>query len=705
MLKRVSIYLNMILLLLLIIQKVDARTFRFEMSDTENFSSPVFNFFSETMTVIPEKMKNAIGKTIYLSFENIDSKFKSSLPYQCPQNLTRASDDFEGAGLSYLKRSKALGSLDTIVLDESILNYLEKADISYPCGHGSVHRLAKALVIRELAYLFDQVNLKEGIEKDYISYCQMQNTIDHSNHHSFHRSCSDYLHSKRSVSESPYFLNLSGRNLKGLEVPGYHTNFNDSRSLNPHEFISAEDAFAHQMEFYLLDENYPCRRPSMTLYFDNIFGHQKFRHKKCSLNTVVHTSFDPLNAARGLRPVDLNPKNVYQIHYLFAGKGPQMMSKWGHTLIRVVMCPPNQAHGEHCLTDTTDDVVISFLALAGLSINNIDGLSGKYKSYLFMEDVTKIVKEYGQREFRDTVSLPIAMDAAQMERFIYHALEVYWSYEGRYFFLTNNCASEAMKLFRAAFWNHFEMQTYSSVSPLHVYRDLNRYGKFVPEKRLIDDKIITQNKDRAVALTYFFPGYSENLEMAFKVLVDDLSSFSQYQDFGDYARSTTAKERYQSYIDEALFSSDLTRRERITRVAAVQMIEDHIAHVRQLELAQELKKDLYTSKGRLKNQSHPFIKKLLNMQNSSDQTSPISLASKGYGIPLNTDIKALPKNVQESISIRPEEIIEFGMCYYKDLVIEMRDGEINKKWAAHQTGKLQSRPFVVDKKEEIFQCR
>lgn len=57
-----------------------------------------------------------------------------------------------------------------------------------------------------------------------------------------------------------------------------------------------------------------------------------------------------------------------------------------------------------------------------------------------MKPLSDVIIEYAEREFRDLDSVPLRTTEAEKRQFIYRALEIYWGYKGRYFFLTNNCA-------------------------------------------------------------------------------------------------------------------------------------------------------------------------------------------------------------------------------------------------------------------------
>src|SRR5262249_50277007 len=152
-------------------------------------------------------------------------------------------------------------------------------------------------------------------------------------------------------------------------------------------------------------------------------------------------------------PVDLDSERIYQIHYLFAAKGDDLSSRWGHAMFRLVRCAPaRQQVDARCLEDVQDHIVLSFVAnlQTDLSISAWKGLSGKYISQLTIKPMVEAINEYTELSFRDLQSLPLRLTEDEKRQFVHHALELYWSYGGRYYFLTNNCANESLRLIQSA---------------------------------------------------------------------------------------------------------------------------------------------------------------------------------------------------------------------------------------------------------------
>lgn len=147
--------------------------------------------------------------------------------------------------------------------------------------------------------------------------------------------------------------------------------------------------------------------------------------------------------------IDLDVRRVVQIQYLFSGPGEQLASRFGHTLMRIIVC-----NTMPCDPMNRDAINVGFAAETDSgSFSMVGGVSGKYPAQLnFIDDFeTRTVNL--QRDFRNLTSAPLILDAQQRSLLFYLLVERYWTYSGHYKFLTNNCASEVLKLLRVVYSN------------------------------------------------------------------------------------------------------------------------------------------------------------------------------------------------------------------------------------------------------------
>lgn len=283
-----------------------------------------------------------------------------------------------------------------------------------------------------------------------------------------------------------------------------------------------KNAFGLYLSLYLKDENFSCRHPSLNDYFNQKFNRMKKRECQAT-NTVVLTSSTPSLSEDLIKEIDFS--RVYQIHYLFAGKGRAAMSRWGHAMFRIVMCRPGREVGPDCLKDISHHLVFGFRAnVDELEISYLKGLRGKYESRIFIQPLYEVIEEYTDGEFRDVTSLPLKFSKEQMAQFLNRSLEYYWTYKGKYYFLTNNCATEAIRLLKSAYLFDSTIQKESVITPSGLY-DL------LVEKGLVEDEVL-EDEANAIYKGYLFKGVDKSLAEALglfmtttKKLDEDLKHF------------------------------------------------------------------------------------------------------------------------------------------------------------------------------------
>ncbi len=123
------------------------------------------------------------------------------------------------------------------------------------------------------------------------------------------------------------------------------------------------------------------------------------------------------------------------------------MSRWGHSMLRLVVCAPDRARGPDCRLDLQYHLVLSFRAFVGdVQISSWRGLTGSYPSRLFVLPLEQVIEEYTRVELRGLQSIPLQLDAAEIAALLERTARLHWSYDGRYYFLSNNCAVETFKL-------------------------------------------------------------------------------------------------------------------------------------------------------------------------------------------------------------------------------------------------------------------
>ena len=246
------------------------------------------------------------------------------------------------------------------------------------------------------------------------------------------------------LSADPRLLDLAGWQLAALR-PGRRAR-NDMRDRSPddYELHSPREYVAVNLEHYLLDPDYACRRPQLAAYFDAHFGRQSPGPAAGCAPGLAFVR-DAIGHEQAWR--ELDPRRIHRVDYLLAEGNERPMSRWGHSTLRLVVCAPGREPGPDCRLDLEHHLVLSFRAFVGdVQISSWRGLTGSYPSRLFVLPLGQVVDEYTRVELRGLRSVPLALSPGEIEALVTRAAQLHWNYDGRYLFVANNCAVETFKL-------------------------------------------------------------------------------------------------------------------------------------------------------------------------------------------------------------------------------------------------------------------
>lgn len=235
-------------------------------------------------------------------------------------------------------------------------------------------------------------------------------------------------------------------------------------SRNPREFVAVN------LEHYLRDPDYACRRPDLAAYFAGRVGDVAHRAGCDAALPLLQAS------EAGADVAGLDPARVYAIDYLFAEANDAPMSRWGHAMLRLVVCAPGRAPGPDCRLDLSEHRVLSFRAFVGdVQISNWRGLTGSYPSRLFVLPLSQVVDDYTKVQLRGLRSLPLRLSREEIAALVTRAAGVQWGYDGEYWFLGNNCAVETWRLLQDGVPRLASLPL-QSVAPNALMRRLVRTG-------------------------------------------------------------------------------------------------------------------------------------------------------------------------------------------------------------------------------------
>ncbi|UOF02390.1 lipoprotein N-acyltransferase Lnb domain-containing protein [Bdellovibrio reynosensis] len=496
------------------------------------------------------------------------------------------------------------------------------------CPHTTASELAKKALLFQVASLYDQSPGHWQNKADQAALAQCESEHQQDRKAPLSPRCQYYLENRFRVSGSANYRNLS--DYKGQRL--HSKNKLDLRLLNEHETDSASEHFAIHFSEFLLNPDFECRKPAFHSYFVALTGRRPFPAGSCQGVSHIFTS-------TGAWKIDIAPEKVYQVHFLYASKGEEMMSRWGHSMLRLVVCAPfRTVVGPECLTDVAFHLVLSYRAnIDDVIINYWDGLTGKYPSQLMAFSMPEVIDEYTRGQWRDLISLPLRISEAQKNLLVQSALEHYWSYAGDYKFLTNNCASETDQLVRAALTKNHSYQDSFAASPKGMYKNLIRYG--VVDSQLVIDPKEAQRKG------YFFPSQKESLDRAFSKMNDHFSNYASLAEFAEYS---SALERRSVYAELESFEE----------IGRAYLIEKYVA------LVQQRKQQKLISTSLQNNQDHSLSEVIDKLVEASQDRLPWRLAHGGYGVPLQTEVLT-----DEAVGLKVQEGRKWG-GQYQDLLLK-----------------------------------
>lgn len=498
--------------------------------------------------------------------------------------------------------------------------------------HGTVRQELLATVIHEIAHLYDRARLWPADQALEQARCRQQaaglGLVG------LRDSCRGQTARRFTLSDDPRLLDLAGWPQQvGRRGAREQTNAQIARSPDRYELSNPREFAAVNLEYFLLDPSYACRRPSLHGYFREHFGWQPAKVQPCE------TGYPILNAGRdfGRTPLlRLDPERVYQVDYLFAEANDAWVSRWGHSMLRLVICKPGRVPGPECRLDLDQHLVLSFRAFVeDVQLSSWDGLTGVYPSRLFVLPLDQVIEEYTKVELRGLASVPLKLTRKQIAQLVARSAELHWSYDGDYYFLSNNCAVETLKLLRSG-TARSELVALDSILPNGLLELLIHRG--------LADASVLEDPREALRLGYRFDSYRDRYQAMFAVLRERLALTQQ--DVEQWL-ALPARERSR-WID----SADL-------RAAAAMLLVEQAALRRHLLLAQDELKNRYLS-GRGQDASleraDSALKEILASSGYLSRPAEL-LDGNGYGLPQPSEWTRLERESEER-QLRLNELSE-----------------------------------------------
>ncbi len=474
--------------------------------------------------------------------------------------------------------------------------------------HGTVRRELLATLIHEVGHLYDRARLWSSERHAQLAFCSQRAASlglvglpDR---------CRGQTERRFTLSDDPRLLDLAGWPQRvGQHGERERKNAQIARSPDAYELTNPLEFVAVNLEYFVLDPSYACRRPSLHRYFREHFGWQPTDVQACDGGLPI------LNAGHDFARaplIKLNPERVYAVDYLFAEANDAWVSRWGHSMLRLVICAPGRPRGPACRLDLDHHLVLSFRAFVGdVQLSSWDGLTGVYPSRLFVLPLGQVIEEYTKVELRSLASIPLKLERDEIDRLVERSAEMHWSYDGDYYFLSNNCAVETLKLLRSGTARP-ELTALDSILPSGLLEILINRG--------LADASVLDDPHEALRLGYRFDSYRDRYQAMFAVLRERLGL--PQEDVEQWLALRAEQRR--PWIAKA----DL-------RASAALLLVEQAALRQHLLLAQEELKKRYLGGREQGDTSLAKADETLQgiLANSGYLSQPAQLLDGGYGLP------------------------------------------------------------------------
>lgn len=612
---------------------------------------------------LPVESQTIIRKAVDEALSKLPSEFKKGLPAQVrvtsrnfpgPKEMPKelCSNDVLLEPFFY-GRYKFINN--TLTINQALLTELQKGKektTRISCQHKTLYDQAIATIIHELGHAYDEMK-KVSANRDFHTMMNFR---------------------------------------KGL-IRRKNGNSDPMRSADVYETASPGEAFAVNLEYFAMDPQFACRKPSTFEFYRLHFGVDPFPDRKCKLNSSLI-----LTTSIGAVPVKLDLGRVYRVDYLLAAPGRDISSRFGHSMYRLVICAPERndlitgkklaatPYGPKCTEDRLYHLVLSYRANPGNSaLNYLKAMTGGYPSMLFVLNFSDVLVEYNKEQLRDVISYPINFTEEEKQAFLNRTLEEHWNYRGSYKFITNNCAVESLKLIKQQVRDRRQQDgiaptIYPKITPVGLLNVLTRAGLLEPEDQAIESY---SSNAGALALAYS-QAYGENFDsdkQAKKALLNFAADSTPHERLTLFKKIQVATNAF-THERQSLRSLKLL----LGKTASFAIIEQQIARLKVGELKRtfsEFSSDAgYVEKYPELGQLNSTVKSQLKMQD---------LLSGGYGVPLESEListENLLKKVNSSLltieesqqllkKIFPEEVkglelINENIKFYNNFSLELR---------------------------------
>jgi hypothetical protein len=549
----------------------------------------------EVASFLPKKFIEQLPNNIEIKVANLSNH--TTIPEEVC--IVKTKEEVKADKKIIPKRSFIYGAYNqynnTLTINTPVLLELKKGQVNSKrinCQHKSLYDQALATIVHELTHAYDFKNGRVSNSMEYIRRAGFKKGL----------------------------LKIKNKNISAM------------RSADAYELVNIAESFAVNMEYFAMDPEFMCRKPSMFDYFKRLFDVDPFPTRKCNVNNTVMIS-----SGGSYFPTDLDASRVYRIDYLLASAGKDAMSGFGHSMFRIVMCAPEHVDvmtqrvipatpfGKKCLEDKFYHIVVSYRAsVEDAKLSYIKGVTGGYPSMLFLLSFSDVLDEYNRDELRDVVSYPLKLSPKEREDFITKVKEEHWNYRGAYKFINNNCAVESYDLLKSSLESS-QLNVKGSLTPNGVLEDLDKMEFLsISDKQVETYKAQTDQVILAYKSAYNYKGKNDKADKEAVLKFIETSKIEERLN------------RFKQFAKTTVPNSDLNAqlhfiKERLIAASSFSVMEQQIFRTVSLKLKKVVGE-------KLMNTEDPQVKKLINSAKTALGKNIIDLSEKGYGIPFKDEM-------------------------------------------------------------------
>ncbi|MBC86141.1 MAG: hypothetical protein CL677_03090 [Bdellovibrionaceae bacterium] len=338
-----------------------------------------------------------------------------------------------------------------------------------------------AALINVISKMYDEIRFYPKDEQVAWNQCRLGGHSD--------PVCKTLRKTRGLISNRPAFFNLTHftygfwgyKNLQITEL-GIEQKERPFNNLDVRELESPKEAFAVNMEYFLLNKNFNCIRPAMDHLFRRVLEISA-PPERCddSLIDIILTGGEDSRLS-----IDMD--QVESVFLVVADPGEGIESRWGHIGLILASCTEEDQSSQECLESIGNNQSIDFHYYNpgydeeedGFLKSQMRKLSGEYVGYIQAFHLQNRVDYYVVDQQRGLTVVELKSNVRSKEYFIKDLLltiqEFDKEYRGKWGQVTNNCVHQLASLLKVSLPEIRYSKQHFFTTPKSILSSFKRYG-------------------------------------------------------------------------------------------------------------------------------------------------------------------------------------------------------------------------------------